>query len=166
MGRSRAGPAQFLRGFAGWLQTDGYAAYEGIGAAGMVHAGCLAHARRKFFEAVKVNPDDALAAAVVVAFDAVFAVDAGARRAGLDLAARHQRRQQEMPARLAALRALIERTRAAALPASLLGRAAGYALAQWPKLTRFLDHPELELSVSVRRRPCSGRGALGGKLLE
>ncbi|HUX68513.1 MAG TPA: IS66 family transposase [Terriglobales bacterium] len=149
MGRSRAGPARFLRDFAGLLQTDGYAAYAGVGGAGMVHAGCLAHARRKFFEAVKVNPGEALALLAVAGFDAVFAVDAAARRAGLGVAERHQLRQREVPALLAALRDTVERARRAALPASLLGKAAGYALAQWPKLTRFLDHPALELSNNL-----------------
>src|SRR6185312_9493269 len=48
-GRSRAGPARFLGKFAGILQTDGYAAYDAVGGPGMVHAGCWAHARRKFF---------------------------------------------------------------------------------------------------------------------
>jgi len=48
MGRDREGPRRFLKDFAGILQTDGYGAYvNGIGAKGMIHACCLAHARRK-----------------------------------------------------------------------------------------------------------------------
>lgn len=58
MGRRRDGPRRFLGGFAGILQTDGYAAYGGVVGAGLVHAACWAHARRKFFEAVKLSPDD------------------------------------------------------------------------------------------------------------
>ena len=34
MGRARSGPAAFLQGFAGRLQSDGYAAYANIGARG------------------------------------------------------------------------------------------------------------------------------------
>ena len=32
------------------------------------------------------------------------------------------------------------------LPASALGKAASYTLSLWDKLTKFLEHPELELS--------------------
>ena len=66
MGRDREGPRRFLKNYSGILQTDGYAAYHnGIGAKGMIHACCLAHARRKFVDAVKVNQHDLDAAQVV-----------------------------------------------------------------------------------------------------
>jgi Transposase IS66 family len=32
--------------------------YDHVGGAGIVHAACWAHTRRKFFEAIKVNPKD------------------------------------------------------------------------------------------------------------
>lgn len=145
-GRSRAGPARFLGSFAGILQTDGYAAYEGVGGPGLVHAGCWAHARRKFFEAAKVDPRNAEAVALVARCDQLFALDAQARRENQTLEQRHALRQAQAPAVLGALRAEVEQTRARSLPAGLLGKAAGYTLAQWPKLQRFLDHPEIELS--------------------
>jgi hypothetical protein len=34
-------------------------------------------------------------------------------------------------------------------PSRPLGKACAYALGQWPKLIRFLDHPELELSTNL-----------------
>src|SRR5207245_8321465 len=43
----------------------------------------------------------------------------------------------------------IETARADALPASALAKAANYTLALWPKLTRFLEYPELELSNNL-----------------
>jgi len=49
LGRGRDGPKRFLGQFEGILQTDGYAAYDQIGGANMVHAACWAHARRQFF---------------------------------------------------------------------------------------------------------------------
>ena len=52
MGREREGPIRFLGNFDGILQSDGYGAYDHVGGAGIVHAACWAHARRKFFEAV------------------------------------------------------------------------------------------------------------------
>jgi transposase len=149
LGRDRAGPAEFLRNFSGLLQTDGYAAYNGVGGAGIVHAGCLAHARRKFFDAVKVNRQDALALAAVAAFDDLFALDAEARDARMSVVERHQLRQLRAPALVRKLRAAVEQAHAQALPASLLATAAKYNLSQWPKLIRFLDHPRLELSNNL-----------------
>ncbi|NHB94822.1 IS66 family transposase, partial [Photorhabdus cinerea] len=46
--------ADFLGDYAGYLLTDGYAAYDTLKS--VRHAGCMAHARRKFTEAQKVQP--------------------------------------------------------------------------------------------------------------
>ena len=58
MGREREGPKQLLGHFEGILQSDGYAAYDHVGGPKIVHAACWAHARRKFFQAVELNPQD------------------------------------------------------------------------------------------------------------
>ena len=50
---------------------------------------------------------------------------------------------------LQTLRAEIKTALRQALPASALGKACNYTLALWQKLTRFLDHPELELSNNL-----------------
>ena len=69
LGRSREGPKKFLGQYEGILQTDGYAAYDRVGGAGMVHAACWAHARRKVFDALKLNPDDRMARQLVARMD-------------------------------------------------------------------------------------------------
>jgi transposase len=45
MSRARSGLAEFLKGFQGKLQSDGYAAYDKLGE-GITYVGCLTHARR------------------------------------------------------------------------------------------------------------------------
>ena len=149
LGRGREGPKQFLGKFAGILQTDGYIAYEGVGGPGMVHAACWAHSRRKFHEALKLHSEDLAALRVVVAMDDLFAIDAAARERNLDHAARHALRCEQAPPLLDIIKQRVEAAQAGALPASALGRAASYTLTLWPKLTRFLDHPELELSNNL-----------------
>jgi transposase len=89
LGRGREGPKEFLGRFEGILQTDGYAAYDGVGGPKMVHAACWAHARRKFFEAAKLHPGDAAAVRMVAQIDQLFAIDAEARERKLDCAGRH-----------------------------------------------------------------------------
>jgi transposase len=83
MGREREGPKRFLGSFEGILQSDGYGAYDHVGGARIVHAACWAHARRKFFEALKVNPKDQSSIRIVAQMDELFAVNGRAREQGL-----------------------------------------------------------------------------------
>src|SRR4051812_30914922 len=80
IGRGREGPVKFLDTFEGILQTDGYSAYERAGGPKIVRAACWAHARRKLFDAVKLNPEDRVAAKLVARIDELFAIDAEARK--------------------------------------------------------------------------------------
>src|SRR2546421_4349893 len=80
LGRGRESPKKFLGQWEGILQTDGYQAYDNIGGPKLVHVGCWAHARRKFVDAVKVNPQDAEAIKMVTRMDALFLVDRHARQ--------------------------------------------------------------------------------------
>jgi len=162
MGRGRDGPREFLGNFAGLLQTDGYIAYEKVGGAKLVHAGCWSHARRHFYEALKLHPGDAAATRVVAAVDELFAIDAEARERNLDLEARQALRLERAPAVLEIIRQRVEAARAQALPASTPGKAASYTLALWSRLTRFLEYPELELSNNLAENAMRGV-ALGRK---
>ena len=149
LGRGREGPKRFLGQFEGILQSDGYAAYEQVGGPKMVHAGCWAHARRKFFEAVKLHPGDRVAVRIVARIDELFAIDAQARAGNLDQAGRQALRLEQARPLLDVLKHEIEAARVDALPSSALGKAAHYSLALWRKLTRFLEYPALELSNNL-----------------
>jgi transposase len=149
MGREREGPKQFLGHFNGILQTDGYSAYERIGGPKMVHAACLAHARRKYVEAVKVDSRDQDSARIITMMDKLFAIDAQARDEKIDDAGRHLMRQEHAPALLAELRTQILSAQKRVLPKSAAGKAATYTLSLWKKLTLFLEYPELELSNNL-----------------
>jgi transposase len=149
LGRDRAGPKYFLQDFHGLLQTDGYAAYDQVGASGMVHAACWTHARRGFANVVKLNPGDPAASLIVARIQELFAVDAEAREQGLSVEGRHRLRQQKAPELLEKIKAAIEAARPGALPGGALENACQYALGLWPRLTRFLEYPELELTNNL-----------------
>ena len=74
MGREREGPKRFLGNFEGILQSDGYGAYDHVGGPKILHAACWAHARRKFFDAVKLNPKDQTSIGIVAQMDELFAI--------------------------------------------------------------------------------------------
>lgn len=149
LGRGRDGPKEFLGQFEGILQTDGYGAYDHVGGPKMVHAGCWSHSRRKFFDAAKLNPSDVVATRIVARMNELFWIDALAREQNLDHTARHALRLERSKPLLEFIRTEVEVARDASLPSSALGKAANYTLSLWRKLTRFLEHPELELSNNL-----------------
>jgi transposase len=146
MGREREGPKRFLANFEGILQSDGYGAYDQIGGEGIVHAACWAHARRKFFDAVKLNPKDQTSIQIVAQMNELFSIDAKARDEGLSQIDCHLLRLEKSKPLLDQIKAAIEAARAAALPKSALAKACNYTLTLWSRLSRFLEYPEVELS--------------------
>jgi transposase len=149
LGRGRDGPKTFLGQFEGILQTDGYGAYDHVGGPKLVHAACWAHARRKFFEAAKLNPSDVASTRIVKLIDELFGIDAQARERDLDHAARQALRLERAKPLVEVIRTEVAAARDASLPSSALGKAANYTLSLWRKLTRFLEHPQLELSNNL-----------------
>src|SRR5258705_1047746 len=149
LGRDREGPKQFLGNFEGILQSDGYAAYDQVGGPKIVHAACWAHARRKFFQAVELNPKDQDALRIVAQMDELFAIDAQARKQGLSPQDRELLRLEQSKPLLEQIKSQIQRARSDALPKSVLAKACNYTLTLWTRLSRFLEHPELELSNNL-----------------
>jgi transposase len=98
---------------------------------------------------VQLNPQDPVATAIVARIDELFAIDAGARRQALSLEARHTLRQGQSRPLLGGIRKQVEAARSMALPGGALAKACNYALTLWQKLTRFQEHPELELSNNL-----------------
>jgi hypothetical protein len=149
LGRGREGPRKFLGEWEGILQTDGYAAYNDIGGPKLVHVGCWAHARRKFVDAVKVNPQDGAAIAMVTRMDALFLIDRDARQRGLSSQQRLQQRKEHAEEWLTEIHGVCVGLSRAALPKSALGQAAAYTLNMWAKLRRCFDYAEVELSNNL-----------------
>lgn len=149
LGRGREGPKKFLGQWQGILQTDGYQAYDNIGGDKLVRVGCWAHARRKFVDAVKVNPKDAQAIAMVTRMDALFLVDRHAREQQLSVEERLALRREHGASWAQEIYDECVKLRGSALPKSALGQAVSYTLNQWPRLRRCFDYAEVELSNNL-----------------
>jgi transposase len=78
--------------------------------------------------------------------DQLFRVDRVARETSLTLETRHALSSEESRPILERIKVRIEAARIGALPQSARTKACQYTLKLWNRLTRFLDHPELELS--------------------
>jgi transposase len=149
LGRGREGPQKFLGRWEGILQTDGYQAYDNIGGEKLVHVGCWAHARRKFVDAVKVNPQDAAAVVMVTRMDALFLVDRHARQQQLSAEQRLALRREHADSWATEIHDACVSLRQTVLPRSALGQAVAYTLHMWPKLRRCFDYAEVELSNNL-----------------
>jgi transposase len=146
--RAAKQPQQFLRGFSGYLHVDGYAGYEGLPKVELV--GCWAHARRKFVEAAKAlpsssnNPRKPAALEGLEYCNALFKIEAGLDR--LTPEERYAARQERSLPIIEDFRSWLEQHSGALTPKGITGRAIGYCLNQWSKLTTFLKDGRLEIS--------------------
>src|SRR5271170_5093380 len=132
MGREREGPKRFLGNFEGILQSDGYGAYDHVGGKQIVHAACWAHARRKFFDAVKLSPTDQISIRIVAQINELFALDG---QEGLSQIERQQVRLEKSQPLLEQIKKAIQAARSGALPKSALAKACDYTLTLWSRLS-------------------------------
>jgi transposase len=148
---SRGGhvPKRLLDGFKGTLLSDGYEAYGNVAAAlNLKHAGCFAHARRKFDEARKANPTADSQAKIALQFiRELYLIEKALWDKDQPISAEHRLRvRTELSAPIMAkFRAWLEALAPQVLPQSLLGKAIHYTLGQWSKLTTFLTYGEVPL---------------------
>ena len=135
---SRAGehPRRVLKGFAGTLVTDDYAGYHALVAQGITAALCMAHARRKLFEAHALNGSQ-IAGQAVALIAQLYEVERQARE--LEPHARLLLRQQRAKPVADALHTWLSAQRAKLAKADATARAIDYTLSNWRALTRYLD---------------------------
>lgn len=157
--RERTWPQQFLRGFTGFLQADAYAGYDTLFATDQItEVACWAHARRKFFEAQKTDPERAVHVLGVVRL--LYQVEKAARKKAeqdqLSLAARwglyRQMRQEKSLPLLTDLGEWLKKQQADVLPKSPIAEAIGYALNQWQALLRYTEHGFLAIDNNAAER--------------
>ena len=148
---SRSGrvAAELLGDYQGFVQTDGYEGYDGACAQpGIVHVGCMAHARRGFVEAARAlgkSSDRAGSAQQALALIAkLYRVESqlGEQRDTNPAGFVAARRERVEPI-LGNLHAWLRAKREQVLPSSALGKAVRYALEQWPKLIRYVECAQL-----------------------
>lgn len=144
LGRGREGPREFLKGFRGKLQSDGYGVYADLGKE-IVYVGCMAHARREFVDLAKVSPLDPVPPEVIGRFGKLYAVEEQARQAGLSPQARLALRQAKSMPLMAELKDRLVQIRQGSTPGSKLAQACNYTLGQWSRLEEYLRDGHLEI---------------------
>jgi transposase len=137
-------------GYRGVLQSDGYEAYAAYVQkhSGVVWAGCWAHARRGFHEALAEAP--ARAAFVLRLIGQLYQYERQWDQAGhTGPALRSALRTSHFAPTLHLLKRTAEGLGALVLPRSLLGQACAYLLNHWTPLTAHLAHGQTRLDTNV-----------------
>lgn len=147
---SRSGDCarDFLREWRGHLMVDDYSGYKALFThngsalpATVVELGCMAHARRKFFELVKANQNPT----------ATEALRRIAQLYEIEAAAREFNSEQRQQARLVAKEKLedykqwLDDTRLRVANGSALAKAMDHTLKRWSALTRYADTGHLPI---------------------
>jgi len=146
-GRGAEVAKRLLEGFKGYLQTDGYDGYNAAVAENdLVHVGCMAHARRKFNDAVKAqgkNKKRGKAHRGLTLIQKLYRVEKQARK--LTPEKRYAQRQLYAKPILDEMRAWLENALPQVPPSSVTGKALHYLHNEWDKLIRYLEDGRLEI---------------------
>ena len=141
-GRNKEGPAKMLKDFKGYLQTDGYTAYNQFSSrTGVTTLCCMAHARRYFKEAE--DNDKARATYALVAFHDIYEQERKIK--DLTPEERKKVRQEVILPKLDALHVWMKKEYPAVTPKSPIGTALSYSLKRWNELTVFTTDGQLEI---------------------
>lgn len=145
-------PRTFLKGFSGYLHTDGYTVYHDLSPDIRV-VGCLAHARRNFTDAVSAirnvkNRESSPANIGIAYFDKLFEIER--LIAPLSPEERKAKRQELSLPIMNELHNWV--THLNAPPKSLLGKACKYVINQWSWLIVWMEDGRLEISNNLAER--------------
>jgi transposase len=166
--QTRAGKvaADFLRGYKGVVQTDGYVAYDFLDhVKGVSHLGCWAHARRKFVEAQKARGKNSKKAGstdqALKFIRTLYDIEKAAQKRGLSAHELLELRRNEAVPILKKMHVWLVKKSRQVVPKSLLGKAVHYTINQWPRLSGYIEHahatPDNNLAENAIRPFCVGR---------
>jgi len=132
-GRDGEGPSEILKNFIGHLQADGYQVYEDFDdSSGIMLLHCMAHARRKFSEAL--DNDKARSEYVLQHMQQLYAIEQQARDKKMSFDEIYELRQQQAIPILEHLGKWMKESYVQVTPKSSIGKALAYSIERWKKL--------------------------------
>lgn len=143
--RSQHGPAEFLAGAqAQHIQADGGSSYTPVlSRLSMSHIACMAHIRRKIYEAREDAP--APSKQLLAAIQGLYRIEAQAKVDKIGLPALLELRNNESRPIFENVSKLLKSFEKMRPPKTPFGKAISYALNQWKAMERYLGVPEAEI---------------------
>lgn len=143
-------PLRLLKGFRGVLQGDGYDGYnDAVKTYQLIRIGCMAHARRKFYEAlVAADAKKAGSAQMAMSFiKKLYVIEREIENASID--ERHRTRQEQSVPLLGKFKTWLDDAVLRVTPKSLLGKAIRYALNEWDYLIGYCRDGRLRIDNNL-----------------
>ncbi|MCP4011120.1 MAG: IS66 family transposase [Proteobacteria bacterium] len=152
-GRSAEVPKRLLGDFKGYLQADAYVGYNAVVADnGLTRVGCMAHARRKFTDAIKAQGKSKKRGEAhrgLLLIRKLYRVERQARNLKMDAPDRYSWRQKRSRTILDDIRKWLDKTLPQIAPSSATGQALSYLHNEWDQLIRYLDDGRLEIDNNL-----------------
>ncbi len=143
-GRGREGPMEILQNFKGYLQTDGYVAYDIFDKKeNITQIHCMAHARRMFNDALA--NDEVWASHAMQEIQKLYIIERICKEEQLDFAEIKEVRQRKAVLILRNLGLWLQQQYLQVLPQSLIGKAIAYSLQRWERLSRYTEDGRLNI---------------------
>lgn len=143
-GRGGEGPQEILQGFQGYLQTDGYAGYDVFAAQqGITLIHCMAHARRKFNDAL--NNDAERASHALQEIQKLYTIERICKEQQLNFAEVKEVRRLKSVRLLRDMGLWLQQQYLQVLPKSLIGEAIAYSLKRWERLSAYVNDGRLNI---------------------
>ncbi len=143
-GRGKEGPQSILKNYKGYLQTDGYQVYDDFDdEPDIIQLNCMAHARRKFSEAL--SNDKNRAAHVLTEIQKLYAMERHITDNAIIGKDKLQYRKENAVPLLEQLGIWIQKAYTEVLPASAIGKALFYSLTRWDKLSLYATNDILHI---------------------
>jgi transposase len=135
----------FLEDYSGFLQSDGYKGYEAAlkGNKDIIHVGCLAHARREFFDATKASKKAGSSHIALKKIANIYHKEKELNNLELEKDELLKRRRDEVKPLLDDFKKWLDDKTQKVRPGSDTGKAIRYTLGQWDKIIRYLECAEL-----------------------
>jgi transposase len=149
--RSRAGSCavDYLKGFDGYLQADGYQGYEQVDAELI---GCMAHARRKFVEAQTAGPKNKSGRAQLAINKIAKLYRIEKEIKGLSASEKYKIRREKSRPLLNEFKQWLDKSIQQVLPKSAIGKAIRYCLNQWEKLRGYIKNGDISIDNNRAER--------------
>jgi len=148
---SRAGHCarDYLKGYRGYLQVDGYAGYQQTGA---TLVGCFAHARRKFIEVqrAQVKGKTGKADWAISHIRKLYRIESEIKEK-TPTEKQDQRLTKAKPL-LDQFKVWLDKSALQVPPKSAVGKAITYSLGQWSKLERYIEDGNLQIDNNRAER--------------
>ena len=142
--RSQRTVETLLKSYSGYLQSDGYNAYNIFEEKDQVCLiGCMAHIRRKFENAM--NENNALAGYALKEIQQLYRIEQMADEQNLSFEDRARLREKLAEPILISLEKWMEATYPTVLPKSLMGISIAYAYSIWPRMKNYLKEGRLKI---------------------